>query len=82
MLNNYNDDYINFKIKKLNKMQIEEYKKLNMADPSDVLKKMKILKKLFDNGLITIKEYQVKRAEVLEIREKLITYDSAYQMSF
>ena len=75
------DDYINFEIKILNKMQIEEYKKLNTANPSDAFNKIKMLKKLFDNGLITIREYQAKRAEVLEIREKLTTYVSEYQIS-
>lgn len=61
------DDYVNFEIEVLTNEQIEEYKKKNIVDPTDALKKLQVLKKMFDEGLITINEYDLKKEELLKL---------------
>lgn len=61
------DDYVNFEIEVLSNEEIEEYKKRNIEDPNDALKKLQVLKKMFDDGLITIHEYDLKKEEILKL---------------
>jgi hypothetical protein len=60
------DDYVNFEIEVLTPDQIKEYKKNDPNKADDSFKKLQVLKKMLDAGLISCKEYALKKEELLK----------------
>ena len=60
------DDYVNFEIEVLTNEEIEEYKGKYNTDSENALKSMEMLKRMFEGELITLQEYEMKRAEILK----------------
>jgi hypothetical protein len=61
------DDYVNFEIEILTQDQIKEYKKNNPNNADDSFKKLQVLKKMLDAGLISFQEYAIKKEEILKL---------------
>ena len=60
------DDYVNFEIEALTQDQIKEYKKNNPNNADYFFKKLQVLKKMLDAGLISCQEYAIKKEEILK----------------
>ena len=61
------DDYVNFEIEALTQDQIKEYKKNDPNKADDSFKKLQVLKKMLDAGLISFQEYAIKKEEILKL---------------
>jgi hypothetical protein len=60
------DDYLNFEIEVLTPDQIKEYKKNDPNNADDSFKKLQVLKKMLDAGLISFQEYAIKKEEIIK----------------
>ena len=60
------DDYVNFEIELLSQDQIEEYKSKELHNDDELLKRLKFLKTMLEEDIITPAEYDKKKIEFLK----------------
>ena len=60
------DDYANFEIEVLTQEQIEEYKSKELHNDDELLKRLKFLKTMLEEDIITPAEYDKKKIEFLK----------------
>jgi len=60
------DDYVNFEIEVLTQEQIEEYKSKELHNDDELLKRLKFLKTMLEEDVITPAEYDKKKIEFLK----------------
>ncbi len=60
------DDYVNFEIEVLTQEQIEEYKSKELHNDDELLKRLKFLKTMLEEDIITPTEYDKKKIEFLK----------------
>lgn len=60
------DDYVNFEIELLTKQQIEEYKAKELYNEEETYKRLKFLKTMLEEDIITPNEYDNKKKELIK----------------
>ena len=60
------DDYVNFEIEVLTQEQMEEYKSKELHNDDELLKRLKFLKTMLEEDVITPAEYDKKKIEFLK----------------
>ena len=60
------DDYVNFEIELLTEQQIEEYKAKELYNAEETYKRLKFLKTMLEEDIITPNEYDNKKKELIK----------------
>jgi hypothetical protein len=60
------DDYVNFEIEVLTQEQIEKYKSKELHNDDELLKRLKFLKTMLEEDIITPAEYDKKKTALIK----------------